>query len=163
MLEHFAWVCTASAVASINGLVAHTILSRFRSTSSSPNAVPSQLPISGTRSTLPHTRPFDKYIPKYIHFSRLPIAPLSSLYSLKEIRRSAQWAFELNDEFLGPGILSEIRSLFISVSRNFPKRHFLSYVYWTVHHLDSWIKRDQLDVTCFIISLFNHLALEMNI
>ena len=30
-----------------------------------------------------------------------------------------------------------------------------SYVYWTVHHLDSWIKRDQLDFTCFIISLFN--------
>ena len=30
-----------------------------------------------------------------------------------------------------------------------------SYVYWTVHHFDSWIKRDQLDVTCFIISLFN--------
>ena len=29
------------------------------------------------------------------------------------------------------------------------------YVYWTVHHLDSWIKRDKLDVTCFIISLFN--------
>jgi len=31
---------------------------------------------------------------------------------------------------------------------------FYSYVYWTVHHLDSWIKIDQLDVTCFIISLF---------
>ena len=30
-----------------------------------------------------------------------------------------------------------------------------SYVYWIVHHLDSWIKRDQLDVTCFILSLFN--------
>ena len=30
-----------------------------------------------------------------------------------------------------------------------------SYVYWTVHHLDSWIKTDKLDVTCFIISLFN--------
>jgi len=30
-----------------------------------------------------------------------------------------------------------------------------SYVYWTVHHLVSWIKRGQLDVTCFIISLFN--------
>jgi len=30
-----------------------------------------------------------------------------------------------------------------------------SYVYWTVHHLDSWVKIDQLDVTCFIISLFN--------
>jgi len=29
------------------------------------------------------------------------------------------------------------------------------YVYWSVHHLDSWIKGDQLDVTCFIISLFN--------
>ena len=28
------------------------------------------------------------------------------------------------------------------------------YVYWTVHHLDSGIKIDQLDVTCFIISLF---------
>ena len=30
-----------------------------------------------------------------------------------------------------------------------------SYVYWTVHHLDSWINRDHLDVTCFFISLFN--------
>ena len=30
-----------------------------------------------------------------------------------------------------------------------------SYVYWTVYHLDSWIKRDQLDVTSFFISLFN--------
>jgi len=29
------------------------------------------------------------------------------------------------------------------------------YVYRTVHHLDCWIKRDQLDVTCFIISIFN--------
>ena len=29
------------------------------------------------------------------------------------------------------------------------------YVYWTVHHLDNWIKRDHLDVTCFFISLFN--------
>jgi len=34
-------------------------------------------------------------------------------------------------------------------------RSLLSYVYWTVHPLDSWIKRDQLDVTCFFISLFN--------
>ena len=33
--------------------------------------------------------------------------------------------------------------------------YFFSYVYWTVHHLDSWGKRDQLDVTCFIVSLFN--------
>jgi len=29
-----------------------------------------------------------------------------------------------------------------------------AYVNWTVYHLDSWIKRDQVDVTCFIISLF---------
>ena len=25
----------------------------------------------------------------------------------------------------------------------------VSYAYWTVHHLDIWIKVDQLDVTCF--------------
>ena len=30
-----------------------------------------------------------------------------------------------------------------------------SYVYWTVQHLDMWIKRDHFDVTCFFISLFN--------
>jgi len=29
------------------------------------------------------------------------------------------------------------------------------YVYWIVLHFVSWVKRDQLDVTCFIISLFN--------
>jgi len=28
------------------------------------------------------------------------------------------------------------------------------YIYWIVYHLHSWIKRDQLDITCFIISLF---------
>jgi len=33
--------------------------------------------------------------------------------------------------------------------------NFTSYVYWTMHHLDSWVKRDQFDVTCFIISLYN--------
>jgi len=31
----------------------------------------------------------------------------------------------------------------------------VSYVYWTVHRLDSWIKRDQRNVTCCSISLFN--------
>jgi len=30
-----------------------------------------------------------------------------------------------------------------------------SYVYWTVHHLDSWVKRDKLDATCFIVTLFS--------
>jgi len=29
------------------------------------------------------------------------------------------------------------------------------YVYLNVHHVDSWVKRDKLDITCFIISLFN--------
>jgi len=37
----------------------------------------------------------------------------------------------------------------------FTKYNMISYVHWTVHHLDSWIKIDQLEVTCFIISLFN--------
>ena len=33
---------------------------------------------------------------------------------------------------------------------------FLNLMFnWTVHHLHRWIKRDQLDVTCFIISLFS--------
>ena len=32
---------------------------------------------------------------------------------------------------------------------------YVSYVYWAVQHLDSWIKTDQLDVTFFFISLFN--------
>jgi len=43
------------------------------------------------------------------------------------------------------------------VSDNNATAHMLwkSYVYWALHHLDSWIKRDQLDVTCFFISLFN--------
>ena len=35
------------------------------------------------------------------------------------------------------------------------KLNYTFYVYWNVHHLDSWIKIDQLDVTCFIISLVN--------
>ena len=30
-----------------------------------------------------------------------------------------------------------------------------AYVYWTVHHLDSWVKRNQLDAACFIITLFS--------
>ena len=35
------------------------------------------------------------------------------------------------------------------------KLSFKSYVYGTVRHLDSWIRRDQLDVICLFISLFN--------
>ena len=42
-----------------------------------------------------------------------------------------------------------------NIFSNFKNLDCVSYVYWTVHHLDSWIKGDQLDVTCFFISLFN--------
>jgi len=45
--------------------------------------------------------------------------------------------------------------IFLPVTPAYSKLYLPSYVYWTVHHLDSWIKRDQLDVTCFFISLFN--------
>ena len=38
---------------------------------------------------------------------------------------------------------------------NLFSNYFFPYVYWTVHRLDRGIKTDQLDVTCFIISLFN--------
>ena len=31
--------------------------------------------------------------------------------------------------------------------------HIYSNVYWTVHHCNSWIMKDQLDVTCYFISL----------
>jgi len=40
-------------------------------------------------------------------------------------------------------------------TKNYENYVCQSYVYWTVHHLDSWVKRDQLDVTYFIISLYN--------
>ena len=33
------------------------------------------------------------------------------------------------------------------------KQIWESYVYWTVHHCDSWRIKDQLDVTCYFISL----------
>jgi len=43
----------------------------------------------------------------------------------------------------------------IDLACSFDKSGNIYYVYWTVHHLDSWVKRDQLDVTLFIISLYN--------
>jgi len=30
-----------------------------------------------------------------------------------------------------------------------------AYVYWTVHHCNSWRIKDQLDITCYFISLLN--------
>ena len=32
--------------------------------------------------------------------------------------------------------------------------NYVPYAYWTVHHLDIWIKVDQLDDTCFIMSIY---------
>ena len=43
----------------------------------------------------------------------------------------------------------------VMITTDWSNRCCESYVYWTVHHLDSWIKRDLLDVTCFIIYLFD--------
>jgi len=40
------------------------------------------------------------------------------------------------------------------ITTNFTWNQQIHYVYWIMHHLDSWIKIDQLDVICFIISLF---------
>jgi hypothetical protein len=61
-----------------------------------------------------------------------------------------------NDEVILPlqiGVQTSKPSIFSA--RVIIYRWKLTYVYRTVHHLDSWIKIDQLDVTCFIISLFN--------
>ena len=57
-----------------------------------------------------------------------------------------------------PHLRTVLLQMFLRKKNNCPvcKCEFLeSYVYWNVHHLDSWIKRNQLDVTCLIISLFN--------
>ena len=35
-----------------------------------------------------------------------------------------------------------------------PEYIYISYVYWTVHHLDIWIKVHQLADTCFIMSVY---------
>ena len=53
---------------------------------------------------------------------------------------------------------------FVSVSRTTASglriNFQISYVYWIVHLLDNWIKRDQLDVTFFFFS-FHYLMLNM--
>ena len=41
----------------------------------------------------------------------------------------------------------------IAVFFEIPTNYTLSYVYWKVHHCDSWRIKDQLDVTCYFISL----------
>jgi hypothetical protein len=49
--------------------------------------------------------------------------------------------------------LNEPQFLYIWTEREKETDRQKSYVYWTVHHRDSWI--NQHDVTCFFISLFN--------
>ena len=49
---------------------------------------------------------------------------------------------------------SSLTSCVSKKKKNMSRSLNKSYIYWNVHHLDSWIKRDQLDVTCFFISLF---------
>ena len=41
-----------------------------------------------------------------------------------------------------------------SKQKSFPEKQWKSYAYWTVHHCDIWIKVDQLDDTCFIMSIY---------
>ena len=47
-----------------------------------------------------------------------------------------------------------IRGSYIRTIRTI-RVHYLFSIYFNNYPLHSWIKRDQLDVTCFIISLFN--------
>jgi len=82
-------------------------------------------------------------------------------------RWKSQFNFQCSNSYLHNEIISHTctTKLFQTVNHfllpikdhpiNAENRATSSYVYWTVHHLDSWIKREQLDVTCFIISLFN--------
>jgi len=92
---------------------------------------------------------------------------------LSNLGKVNQW-FQYNnlELFSGFFVTSIVILLFVLIyylnSIPYEKKDWISYtpyrskhisgifnVYWTVHHPDSWIKRDQLDVTCFIISLFN--------
>jgi hypothetical protein len=61
--------------------------------------------------------------------------------------------YNQNDIFVGNARTSPFRST-IKVSKLCLK-HFNTpgYVYWIVHHCDSWRIKDQLDVTCYFISL----------
>ena len=50
---------------------------------------------------------------------------------------------------------SALRVINLSFSVNVLYIDFKSYVYWTVHHLDSWIKETNLMSLAFFTSLFN--------
>ena len=61
---------------------------------------------------------------------------------------------------LRPDYYQENDNYIVFISRNCVLNRFCglkkqqpSYVYWTVHHCDSWKIKDQHDVTCYFISL----------
>jgi len=66
------------------------------------------------------------------------------IYSWRYVR---MFSSDLRKSLLSLDLLNVITAFSQGVS--------LSYVYRTVHHLDSWVKRDQLEATCFIITLFS--------
>jgi len=49
-------------------------------------------------------------------------------------------------------ILSLFSNFDITFTPQWQTNSFESFAYWTVHHLDIWIKVDQFDDTCFIMS-----------
>ena len=48
---------------------------------------------------------------------------------------------------------AQTRTLNISRTSNAKIGNSIFYVYWTVHHCDSWRIKEQLDVTCYFTSL----------
>ena len=85
-------------------------------------------------------------------FRRIVLPSPSAVHSLRRMD-SSLLAFE------GEGI-----TILRQVGRHSPKDNASKYlqlqsepyVYWTVHHCDSWRIKDQLDVTCYFILLLMH-------
>ena len=80
-----------------------------------------------------------------IEFRRRTKRRQNPIYSYGLIQCLEVWA-QYNDA----GRFIVLPLSFKVVCTNWIKRD-QSYAYWTVHHLDIWIKVDQLDDTCFII------------
>ena len=71
--------------------------------------------------------------------------------------RPAHSSIAIPTELSGPGISEKnLKLRILNKNLSFNARlkfmYFFFKVSWTVHHLDSWLKIDQLDVTHFIIS-----------
>ena len=79
----------------------------------------------------------------------IPTVKFSFSFLARKLRKCHTFSFFVFMFFFN---LTHLRR---SLTSDRSKRIQTSYVYWTVHHLDSWITRDLLDVICFIISLFN--------